>query len=176
VSKLTQDDIIKLSAALTVAIGIAAAGAVLTRDEPTPTKVEPVADGGAPTDAAPPIDADPFYVDPAKYHEVIVAAFADAGLDRDHTADILSRPVAAGETIDEYVTRPKGTRPTGDFDLIGEAVGRFTILDVSYADTNDRPTRGDVIVGETVIRIRARNDSFSAVRLTGLVHYTPPGP
>lgn len=182
-SKLSTRAVAEIGATLAVVIGIGigaamsgdetaeiVSGEVIKREEkPAPRGGDIKPDGTIVDAGVPDATVDPFKVDTAKYHDTIVEAIRDAGLDRAHAIDILTEPVQPDAEVETFVEVPLGSRPD-DFDLIGDAVGKFEIIDVAFADRAAAEMKGATMPGATVLRVKAKNTSKDAARLTGLVH------
>jgi hypothetical protein len=147
-----------LAGSLLLAFGVAA-GVVIAPDDPE--RNDKLADL-ATTDgsAKPPVGAS---IDTAEYHRTIVSVRAD----HPDTVDVLTAEVAPGAIVATEVSVAAGLEPL-DFELVGPAVGRFSIAcedcGLSFDEGKD----------STTVRLRAQNMSADPVRLTALISLGAP--
>jgi hypothetical protein len=101
----------------------------------------------------------------ADYDAAVSPIVADSGLSRvegtERITDLLTRPVAPGETIETDLMLPLGARVT---DVILAAP--FTIIDQTHADLAD--------ANATQYKLTAVNSGPAVFRLIGFVYFTVP--
>jgi hypothetical protein len=99
------------------------------------------------------------------YDAAVSPIIADGGLSRvegtERITDLLTRPVAPGETIETDLMLPRGARVT---DVILAAP--FTIIDQTHADLAD--------ANATQYKLTAVNSGPAVFRLIGFVYFTVP--
>lgn len=156
---------VALSVALAAALGVAAGS--LVSDDSTPARDVPRVERTSTRPSGKPA-ASEHEVDTLAYHQAVRAHQLDAGLGLDdagriRSTDLLSPPVAPGETVPVDVYLDPGLVPTS-VTLTGPAVGRFRIEGMTHVTTED---------GHVRVMVAATNASSDTLRFTALVGVEP---